>query len=208
MAGHRGGMGRGQRDGDHRVGPQPGTIRCAVKLAQPQIDHRLIVRIQTEEGRGNDGVDSFNRAQNSRPAQPRRVTIAKLQCFEVPLARAAGSHGAAGSSAVTGDLDLDRGPAAAVEDFPREDSVDAGRVIGIGHTQPYLTFQFVRIKNLGQPVVAGRSGPWGQYNRRSMNSTKSVDRPRRVYPGGAMILHYKTADNVVPAPAGLAPVER
>ena len=40
-----------------------------------------------------------------------------------------------------------------------------------------------------------------------MNSTEAVDRPRRVYPGGAMILHYKTADNVVPAPAGLVPVD-
>ena len=50
--------------------------------------------------------------------------------------------------------------------------------------------------------------PRGQHNRQSMNSTESVDRPHRVYPGGAMILHYKTADNVGPAPAGLVPVER
>ena len=32
---------------------------------------------------------------------------------------------------------------------------------------------------------------------------RTADRPHRVYPGGAMILHYKTADNVGPAPAGL-----
>jgi hypothetical protein len=33
-------------------------------------------------------------------------------------------------------------------------------------------------------------------------------RHHRARPDGALILHYTTTDNVRPAPAGLAPVER
>ncbi|HEY2253943.1 MAG TPA: hypothetical protein VGH74_22865 [Planctomycetaceae bacterium] len=41
-----------------------------------------------------------------------------------------------------------------------------------------------------------------------MNSTRHSTATTWACPSGALILHYKTAEDICPATAGLAPVER
>ncbi len=121
-----GGMGRRQRNGDHCIEPCAGNTGRAVELnARRRSTTGLIGCVELQESTGNVGVDCFDRVQNARSTQARRVAVAKLQRFEMPLARAAGGHGAADLSAATGDFDLDRRLATAIEDLPGEDTVDA-----------------------------------------------------------------------------------
>ncbi len=124
LGGFGGGLGDRERDAEDRVGADPRLVRGAVEVDQLLVDQALLVRVEADQRRadlvehGEDGLgDAF-------AVVPVLVSVAQLDRLERPGGGAGGDRGAGDGAVVEGDLDLDGGVAAGVEDLPRADCFD------------------------------------------------------------------------------------
>ena len=120
-----GGLRDGQRDAEDRVGAQPRLVGRAVEVKQRLVDEALIVGVEPDDGRRDLVEHGLNGLLHALAA----VAVTAVAQFDglVLTGRSAGGHRGPGEGAVgQGQLDLDRGVAAGIEDLARPDLLDDG----------------------------------------------------------------------------------
>ena len=73
------GVGHGQRNAEHGVGPEPALVRRAVELDQPGVEAGLIVQIHPSDRRGDQPGHVLDRPEDAQAAVARVVGVAQLE---------------------------------------------------------------------------------------------------------------------------------
>ena len=114
----------GERDGEHRIGPEPRLVVAAVERDEGGIDRRLIGAVTARE-RGRDDVAHVgDGAEHALAPVALRVSVAQLDGLAL-AGRGARRHGGRPARpAREGHRRLDGGKAARIEDLARRDGFD------------------------------------------------------------------------------------
>ena len=119
-------LGDGERDPQNGVGAKPRLIRRAVECNHRRVDLALILCLEPAQGIENIAIDAFDRFENALAGKAPLVAVAqfdRLMC----AGRGARRHRRAPARPIfQGDIDLDGGIAAAIQDFSRGDVDDCG----------------------------------------------------------------------------------
>ena len=121
-----GGLGHGERDAEDRVGAELALVGGAVEVDQRGVDQALLGGLEADELGGDlvdDGVDGLLDALAQVAGG---VAVTALDGLERAGRGARGDGGAGDGAVVEGDLDLDSGVAARVQDLAGADGLDAG----------------------------------------------------------------------------------
>ena len=137
VGGVGGGAGHGERDAEDGVGAELLLVGAAVDGEHLGVDQALLAGLEAEQLRAelvDDGVDGLLDALAEVAAL---VAVAALDGLEGAGGRAAGDGGTRERAVVEGDLDLDGGVAARVEDLAGAYGFDAGHagllvLLGVG----------------------------------------------------------------------------
>ncbi len=119
----RGGLGRGQRDAEDRVGAQPALVGRAVELDHRLVEGALLGGACARQRRGDLAVDVGDRARDAL-AGPGVAAVAQLDRLELAGRGARGHRREAARAGLERHLDLDRRVAARVEDLAGVDGGD------------------------------------------------------------------------------------
>src|SRR5690606_22802159 len=114
---HRDGMRIRHGDAEQRIGAQPALVLGPVQVDQAAVEPGLVRRVHPGDGPGNGGVDVLDRLPDTLAEIAGLVTVAKLHRLARAGRGARGHHRAAEAAVGQGDLGLERGIAAAVEDL-------------------------------------------------------------------------------------------
>ena len=118
-----GGLRRGERDAEDRVGAELGLVGGAVEVEHRLVDEALVVGVEADD-RAGDRVDDAGDGLLHALAEVALAAVAQLDGLEGAGGGAAG-HGRATERAVLEeDLHLDGGVAARVEDLAGADCSD------------------------------------------------------------------------------------
>ena len=117
--------GHGEADAEDGVGAEPGLVRRAVEVDQPLVDQPLLAGLVADELGADDVEDAVDGLGHALAAVA-LAAVAQLHRLEGAGGGAAGHGGPGDRPVVEGDLDLDGGVSARVEDLPRAYGVDAG----------------------------------------------------------------------------------
>ena len=120
----RGGLRDGERDAEDRVRAEPALVRRAVERAHHADRCGPVLRRPCRRGVENFAVDGIDRLADALAAIA-LAAVAQLVGFVLARRRARRHRGAPEAAALQFDIDFDRGIAAAVENFARDD-VDDG----------------------------------------------------------------------------------
>ena len=120
-----GGAGDGEADAEDRVGAQARLVRRAVEVDQPLVDQPLLAGLEADE-LGADDVEDAVDGLGDALAAVALTAVAQLHRLEGAGGGAAGHGGPGDRPVVEGDLDLNGGVSARVEDLPRAYGIDAG----------------------------------------------------------------------------------
>ena len=174
----RGGPGDGERDAEDRVGAELGLVGRAVELEHRLVDQPLVVGLEALDRRGDvldDGLDGLLHAL----AEVALAAVAQLDRLEGAGGRAAGHRGAGERAVVEGDLDLDGGVAARVEDLAGADSCDGCHGVAPGGGKRTGSSSLDRPD--GDSREQSRAGPaptgTGRAPVREVRSNRRVQRP-------------------------------
>lgn len=123
--GFGGGAGHRERHTEQSVGAEAGLVRGAVQIEQHLVDGALLHRVQPDDGRG----DLVEHTLDGLLHTLAQVAVAAVTQFHrlVLTGGRAGRHGRPGQRAVVeGDLDLDGGVSARIQDLASSDLFDDG----------------------------------------------------------------------------------
>ena len=120
------GPGDRDRDAEDRVGAELLLGLGAVGADQRAVDVGLVVRLQADDLGAEHAVDVVDRLEHALAAVALLVAVAQLEGLAAAGGRAGGHGEAAPGAALEGDLHLDGGVAAGIEDFTGQDVDDLG----------------------------------------------------------------------------------
>ncbi len=122
--GQRAGLGAGQGHAQNGVGAQAGLVGGAVQLDEELVDAGLIQHVQAQDGLGDLAVDVLNSLGHALAAVTGLVAVTELAGLVDTGGSAGGDSRAADGAIVQGDLHLDGGIAAGVQDLARHNVYD------------------------------------------------------------------------------------
>ncbi len=123
--GFGGGAGHRERDAEQGVRAEAGLVRGAVQIQQDLVDGALLDRVQADDG----GRDLVEHTLDGLLHTLAAVAFAAVTQFDGLMLTGGGTggHGSPGQGAVVeGDLDLDGGVSARIEDLASSDLFDDG----------------------------------------------------------------------------------
>ena len=120
-----GGLGDGERDAEDRVGAELGLVGGGVEVEHRLVDEPLVVGLEAEDRR-RDRLDDALHGLLHALAEVALAAVAQLDGLERAGGGAARDRCPGEGAVVEGDLDLDGGVAAGVEDLAGADSCDGG----------------------------------------------------------------------------------
>ena len=144
-------LGRGQRDGENRVGAQACLVVGAIQRQHGVVESALIAGIHAQEALADLAVDGVDGLQHALAQIARLVPVAQFQRFTRAGGSTAGRTGAARDAAAQRDLCLDGGVAAGIEYFEGADINDLSHVT----SSCRLKNQWSRVK---RPALARTPG--------------------------------------------------
>ena len=122
----------GERDAEDRVGAELLLVGAAVDGEHLGVDEPLLARLEAEQLRAELLDDRVDGLLDTLAEVAALVAVAPLDRLERPGGRAAGHGGPRERAVVEGDLDLNRGVAARVEDLAGAYCLDAGHAELLG----------------------------------------------------------------------------
>ena len=125
----RGGLGAGERDAENGVGADPALVLGAVELDQDLVDLDLVLHRHVAQGFVDLVIDGLDRLQHALAEIAVLVAVAQLDRLVGAGGGAGRNCGAADRAVLQHDVDLDRGIAAAVQDFAADDVDDGGHEV-------------------------------------------------------------------------------
>ena len=206
-----GGAGDGEADAEDRVGAQPRLVRRAVEVDQLLVDQPLLAGVVADQ-LGADDVEDVVDGLGDALAAVALTAVAELDGLEGAGGGAAGHRGPGDRPVVEGDLDLDGGVSARVEDLPRAYGVDAGHGGSLARPRsaptatprlwPASPRTTTHIGRLAPGLTSGRGPrPRRPALRRSGGPPRAA-RPRR--PSRARSAAVTTASSRSPSASGLS----
>jgi hypothetical protein len=136
---HRRGPGRRQRNAQDRVGARLGLVRRAVRGQHRAVQTRLIENIAAGDDRSQDRSDVLASLADALAQIALLVAVTQFQRF-VLAGRRARRHGRARHHAgLQRHLDFNRGVAAGIEDFARQNALNHDRAHAALHSALVVT---------------------------------------------------------------------
>ena len=114
-----GGVCRGHRDAQDRVGAQLVLIVGAVEIAEDLVELHLVCSGETDDGGGEELFDVADGLEHALAEEALLVAVTELNGLALARGGARGDGRAAGRTGEEGDIDFNGGVATGVEDFAR-----------------------------------------------------------------------------------------